>query len=231
MWNGLQRIIELTDGKIINCKDFDGRESTPLHFAAGYNRVEVLKYLLENGADIEARDTGWLVPLHNACAYGHLVVAELLVKHGADLNAVDKWGYTPLHECALKGKFEVCKMLLLSGADRNHKGRDGKIPLDVVREGAEDVKDLLRGDEAVLEAAKEGDVEKIRKIGGLIPLHNASSFGHLEIAVLLIEYGAEGRTQICSLLLNSGADVTLKNTEGLTALDMAGAEDTKELLM
>lgn len=53
-----QRIIETVDVNI-DCKDFDGRESTPLHFAAGYNRVEVLEYLLEKGADIEARDTGY----------------------------------------------------------------------------------------------------------------------------------------------------------------------------
>lgn len=30
----------------------------PLHFAAGYNRVLAVKYLLENGADVHARDKG-----------------------------------------------------------------------------------------------------------------------------------------------------------------------------
>ncbi|VDK65945.1 unnamed protein product [Onchocerca ochengi] len=224
----VKRIIESCGTKIINCKDFDGRESTPLHFAAGYNRVEVLKYLLEKDANVEARDTGWLVPLHNACAYGHLIVAELLVKHGANLNAADKWGYTPLHEAALKGKFDVCKLLLLNGADPKHKGRDGKIPFDVVKEGADDVYDLLRGDEAVLEAAKEGDVEKIRKIvipatvncrdvrGRFsTPLHLAAGYNNLEIVRFLLENGAEVN------LKDKGGLIPLHNASSFGHLEIA----------
>lgn len=36
-----------------------GRFSTPLHFAAGYNRVAVVDYLLKHGADVHARDKGY----------------------------------------------------------------------------------------------------------------------------------------------------------------------------
>lgn len=45
---------------LINCRDIDGRQSTPLHFAAGYNRIEVVEYLLEHGADVRAKDKGGL---------------------------------------------------------------------------------------------------------------------------------------------------------------------------
>uniref|UniRef100_A0A1I8ER75 ANK_REP_REGION domain-containing protein n=1 Tax=Wuchereria bancrofti TaxID=6293 RepID=A0A1I8ER75_WUCBA len=172
----LQRIIASCGTKIINCKDFDGRESTPLHFAAGYNRVEVLKYLLRKGANVEAR----------------VVMQELR---------------TPLHEAALKEKFDVCKLLIISGADLKHKGRDGKTPLDAVREGAEDAYNLLHDDAAVLETfgpllkhwfasadylevarflLENGAEVNLKDKDDLIPLHNASSFGHLEIAALLM---------------------------------------------
>ncbi|KAK6112466.1 Ankyrin repeats (3 copies) family protein [Brugia pahangi] len=224
----VKHIIGSCGTRIINCKDFNGRESTPLHFAAGYNRVEVLKYLLKKGANVEARDTGWLVPLHNACAYGHLIVAELLVKHGANLNATDKWGYTPLHEAALKGKFDVCKLLIINGADPKHKGHDGKTPLDVVREGAEDVYNLLRGDAAVLEAAKHGDIEKIRKIvipatvncrdvGGRFstPLHLAAGYNNLEVARFLLENGAEVN------LKDKGGLIPLHNASSFGHLEIA----------
>ena len=42
----------------VNCRDLDGRHSTPLHFAAGYNRVVVVDYLLQHGADVHAKDKG-----------------------------------------------------------------------------------------------------------------------------------------------------------------------------
>ena len=51
---------------------FQGRNSTPLHLAAGYNNLEVAEYLLENGADVNAQDKGGLIPLHNASSYGRL---------------------------------------------------------------------------------------------------------------------------------------------------------------
>ena len=57
-------------------------QSTPLHLAAGYNRVGVVEVLIKHGADVHAKDKGGLVPLHNACSYGHYEVAELLVKVG-----------------------------------------------------------------------------------------------------------------------------------------------------
>ena len=43
----------------VNCKDSNGRNSTPLHFAAGYNRVEIVEYLLKNGANVHAKDKGY----------------------------------------------------------------------------------------------------------------------------------------------------------------------------
>ena len=42
----------------VNCRDLEGRHSTPLHFAAGYNRVAVVEYLLHHGADVHAKDKG-----------------------------------------------------------------------------------------------------------------------------------------------------------------------------
>ena len=42
----------------VNCRDMRGRYSTPLHFAAGFNRVSSVEYLLQNGADVHARDKG-----------------------------------------------------------------------------------------------------------------------------------------------------------------------------
>lgn len=52
------RSILSTYPHIVNCRDVDGRHSTPLHFASGYNRVLVVEYLLQLGADVHAKDKG-----------------------------------------------------------------------------------------------------------------------------------------------------------------------------
>ncbi|XP_010775618.1 tankyrase-1-like [Notothenia coriiceps] len=160
----LDTVKSLCTAQNVNCRDLEGRHSTPLHFAAGYNRVSVVEYLLQHGADVHAKDKGGLVPLHNACSYGHYEVAELLVRHGASVNVADLWKFTPLHEAAAKGKYEICKLLLKHGADPTKKNRDGNTPLDLVKDGDTDIQDLLRGDAALLDAAKKGCLARVQKL-------------------------------------------------------------------
>lgn len=112
-----ERLLSLLTPLNVNCHASDGRRSTPLHLASGYNRIRIVQILLENGADVHAKDKGGLVPLHNACSYGHFEVTQLLIKHGANVNANDLWGFTPLHESSSKGRIEVCSLLLSEGAD------------------------------------------------------------------------------------------------------------------
>lgn len=133
-------------------------------FNLGYNRVPVVEFLLEHGAEVHTSDKGGLVPLHNACSYGHYEVTELLVKHGASVNVADLWKFTPLHEAAAKGKYEIVKLLIKHGADPTKKNRDGATPLDLVREGDQDVADLLRGNAALLDAAKKGNLARVQRL-------------------------------------------------------------------
>ena len=77
----LTRVQKLLTPENINCRDSQGRNSTPLHLAAGYNNLEVAEFLLENGADVNAQDKGGLIPLHNASSYGHLDIAALLIRY------------------------------------------------------------------------------------------------------------------------------------------------------
>ncbi|GFR86628.1 poly [ADP-ribose] polymerase [Elysia marginata] len=212
----------------VNCRDVDGRHSTPLHFAAGYNRVAVVEYLLEHGADVHAKDKGGLVPLHNACSYGHYEVTELLIKHGACVNVADLWKFTPLHEAASKGKFEICKILLKHGADPNKKNRDGHTPLDLVKEGDQDVADLLRGDAALLEAAKKGNLARVQKLASeenincrdtqgrnSTPLHLAAGYNNVEVAEFLLENGADVNAQ------DKGGLIPLHNASSYGHVDIA----------
>lgn len=143
-----QRLLELLNPLNVNCHASDGRRSTPLHLASGYNRIRVVQILLQNGADVHAKDKGGLVPLHNSSSYGHLEVSQLLIKAGANVNAsgnveysvtwnfvltqiiIDLWSFTPLHEAASKCRQEVCSLLISEGADINFLNCHNKSPLD-----------------------------------------------------------------------------------------------------
>ncbi|XP_033887113.1 poly [ADP-ribose] polymerase tankyrase-2-like isoform X1 [Acipenser ruthenus] len=212
----------------VNCRDIEGRLSTALHFAAGYNRVAVVEYLLQHGADVHAKDKGGLVPLHNACSYGHYEVAELLVTHGAVVNVADLWKFTPLHEAAAKGKYEICKLLLQHGADPTKKNRDGNTPLDLVKDGDTDIQDLLRGDASLLDAAKKGCLARVKKLCNpenincrdtqgrhSTPLHLAAGYNNLEVAEYLLQHGAEVNSQ------DKGGLIPLHNAASYGHVDVA----------
>ncbi|XP_073238296.1 poly [ADP-ribose] polymerase tankyrase-1-like [Porites lutea] len=224
----MEVVKKLCTPQTVNCRDLEGRHSTPLHFAAGYNRVTVVEYLLQNGADVHAKDKGGLVPLHNACSYGHYEVAELLVKHGAVVNVADLWKFTPLHEASAKGKFEICRLLLKHGADPQKKTRDGQTPLDLVKEGDTDVADLLRGDAALLDAAKKGNLTRVMKLStpenincrdtqgrNSTPLHLAAGYNHFEVAEYMLESGADVNAQ------DKGGLIPLHNASSYGHVDIA----------
>ncbi|XP_023848858.1 poly [ADP-ribose] polymerase tankyrase-2 isoform X2 [Salvelinus sp. IW2-2015] len=227
----LEIVKKLCTMQNVNCRDGEGRQSTPLHFAAGYNRVSVVEYLLLHGADVHAKDKGGLVPLHNACSYGHYEVAELLVIHGAVVNIADLWKFTPLHEAAAKSKYEICKLLLQHGADPTKKNRDGSTPLDLVKDGDTDMQDLLRGDAALLDAAKKGCLARVEKLCSSdnvncrdaqgrhsTLLHLAAGYNNLEVAEYLLQHGAEVNSQ------DKGGLIPLHNAASY------GVDDVRALL-
>eukprot|EP00742_Colponemidia_sp_Colp-10_P014958 GILJ01017041.1.p1 GENE.GILJ01017041.1~~GILJ01017041.1.p1 ORF type:complete len:153 (-),score=13.52 GILJ01017041.1:201-659(-) len=72
------------------------RGRTPLHFAAEHNRAALIKYLVSNGADIQAKECyGWS-PLHSAAAVNKTEAMAALVELGADLTVKTDSGKTPL---------------------------------------------------------------------------------------------------------------------------------------
>ena len=64
----------------------------PLFLAAGQGNMEVVRYLLNEGADINAREKLGHTALAEAAYYGHVDVVKELLLHGADINAVSEDG-------------------------------------------------------------------------------------------------------------------------------------------
>ncbi|KAI4260827.1 MAG: hypothetical protein L6R42_003858 [Xanthoria sp. 1 TBL-2021] len=120
------RNVALTRLLLSKVRDMEG--CTPLHHAAAFGHLQTVRYMLECGADLEARDNE-RTALHQATWKDHRAVVERLLKEGASSNETDDEGETALHQAAWRGHSELTKLLLDHGANLNPKDRTGQSPL------------------------------------------------------------------------------------------------------
>ncbi|MFA6527391.1 MAG: ankyrin repeat domain-containing protein [Candidatus Babeliales bacterium] len=111
-------------GADVELQDKDGR--TPLFIAVESGtatqeekneKLEIVKFLAKNGANVNACNMNKETPLHFAAKNGWLEGATLLVKHGADVDAKNLKEETPLFLAINANCFEVINFLEKCGAD------------------------------------------------------------------------------------------------------------------
>jgi len=111
---------------MVDERDRAGR--TALHYAATDGKIEDVRRLLTEGADVNAREVKGWTPLHGAANQGNLEIVDILIAAGADVNALDDRGEGPLFIAAAVGGRGngpgVVRALLDAGADRNRKSFD-----------------------------------------------------------------------------------------------------------
>lgn len=226
---------QLALGVNANSRHFFTRD-TPLIEAAGHGRVEIVKLLIDRGADVNLKGEAWYGPLHAAAMGGHVEVVKLLLDHGAKVNIFSH--NKPLHYAAKNGHIEVAEILITHGADINARGIDEYTPLGTAVSNlqVEMVKYLL---------SRGADVNA-KAIYDRTALFTAISRNNVELTSLLLEAGADtsimcnGRTalnisvstddvKMTELLLAHSADVNIADEYHNTPLYMAYCRKNLEI--
>lgn len=133
MFTVIEKLIK--SGADVNGKS-NSRKQTPLHGAklAGY---DVVKILLEHGADPNTQDKWGQTPLHLFAGHvGEVQTIHLLITYGADASIKDKDGNTPLHKMIGhwlgEDSVKVAELLIGARANPKAKNKDGKTALDLL---------------------------------------------------------------------------------------------------
>lgn len=173
---------------------------TPLHMASRAGYLEIVNWLLDNGANINARTMaqpgypGAETPLLIAVEAGKTPVAELLLSRGANPNLKSSDSASPLGKAAELGNQDLVQLLVDNGANLNAKGDFSPLFAALCSEHLEIAKYLV-------ERGARTDIRVLPYSGSMLATVASSKW------LPGVEF-----------LLGLGADVNQKDDAGMTAL-------------
>ena len=103
--------------------------SKGLRTAALAGKLETLKYLTDNQADINTRHVDGETVLMASVWNQNLEIVEYILQQGSDINAKSNVGITALHQAALYELLKVVKFLIEKNAEINERDSQGQTPL------------------------------------------------------------------------------------------------------
>lgn len=121
--------------------DIDSRTrkgETPLMIAVKNGRADIVKLLIDSGADIGAKDDFEYNAFHHSAYQERADIVRILLANWADVDGVSRYGRTALHIAADRGHGSVVKVLKEAGANLKLKDRNGKTAMDLAIGGSYD---------------------------------------------------------------------------------------------
>lgn len=225
----------------IDLKDENG--CTALMYAAMHGHADIVRMLIDRGADIHTRNKPRLLlidrTLPSTCTAldfsainGHADIAQMLIDKGADINGTD-WYISPLRHAASNGKKTIVEMLINARAEIKKHPQSLALN-DAAWGGHTDIVEIfinkfnLEPTPALISAIKNTEKENTETVqillnaganinssdaSGSTPLHYAVRYGHANIFQRLID---------------KNADVNYQDKSGFTPLHWAATSNNRQ---
>lgn len=200
----------------INTIDHRGR--TPLHWAVEGNQLDMVKFLVENGADITYESGSTSSPLFFALREGNMEIFDYLLNNGAFIDDINEFFYWALRF----GHINMINRLLIIGVDVNGEYFEGQtfiicatIGFYLPQNRPPTIDDMNKYEEIIYILVNNGVQLNTISDKSYTPLMYASKVGNKNIV---------------NLLLKAGIDINVKNDDGKTALTFANEKNHTEII-
>ncbi|TFA99048.1 Ankyrin repeat domain-containing protein 50 [Trichoderma ghanense] len=212
----------------------DGRGWTPITLAASYGHTNVIRVLVDNGADIRTPTRSGWSPINVACSHGSIDVAKLLLEgYGASMESDEENGWSPLRSASVFGHANILCYLIRRGADISERSATGWTCLHSAAEAGHT--------RAVAELLDHGLDPMALTDMGWTPMILAADKGHDDVVHELLDRGVDieqacrnlwtplcmaasrGDYNMCGLLLSRGANIAARAMGGWFPLALAAS--------
>lgn len=212
---------------------------TTLIFAAEHDHLELIQYLLANGANVNAATKSGYTALIMAAEYGHLEVVQCLLDNHANVNAAKVTGITALMMATKHGHFKIIRTLLEKKFAILTETDMREAFFLAVKQG--------NGDIVKLFMEYNPSIHTVQRVkDNMTPLMLAAKNCYLQMMNDLLKAEPKLDINMCSTfkghtalylavenedshaveaLLKHGADINIKNQDGMTALSQAVIND------
>ncbi len=179
-----------------------------IHRAAAKGSLDILKYLVELGANISATTPDGSTAIHEAAKTNQVEVIRVLNEFGANIEVSNNFRQTPLFDAASSGSVETIKLLSALNCDIEATNDSLETPL--------------------FYAAHFGKIEAIRLLIELGANVNASML--VGMTPIFSAVTDQDNEEVVKALIEAGADINVKMQDGTTPIFFAAYDGRKKIV-